>query len=378
MQNSWRAVGFTVDSHAKKMPQIKDFLNESFVKDFFQQQSHRRALSLSGSKILKCEINPLKIGNSKAAIEFILQLDAGKKKDQSKYHQYNHHPLYKSFIGKWRRDGKGKEIFVHLQKIWHRGFNREGFDIKDGRLKIYEPIAYFPSHNLMLTSKASGIRLKDMFVQKLVEKEEIETHIMQAASWLAKLHSIRPLPGGVYYSMKAEEEKLNEWSEHLRHIYPDFAEKICNMACYILDKERSLDSKCFVLIHGDFHSGNIFVDGNDITVIDLEASCIFDPAKDLGYFIAKLLATKKRYQLALDIRLQERFLEIYTANIRSSSYKKGILERVDIYKARSYIQLLHSRYCRHIHFKDYTRYEKHKLDPIDFRYWIKRAEECLQ
>ena len=124
----------------------------------------------------------------------------------------------------------------------------------------------------MLTSKASGIRLKDMLVQKRVEKKEIETHIMQAASWLAKLHNIRPLPGDIYYSMKAEEENLNEWSEHLRRIYPDFAEKICNMIRYILDKERSLDSKCFVLIHGDFHSGNIFVDGNDITVIDLEAS----------------------------------------------------------------------------------------------------------
>ena len=68
---------------------------------------------------------------------------------------------------------------------------------------------------------------------------------------------------------------------------------------------------------------------------NFEASCVFDPAKDLGYFIAKLLATKKRYQLALDIRLQERFLEIYTAKIRSSSYKKGILERVDIYKVEA-------------------------------------------
>ena len=67
MQNSWRVAGFTVDSHAKKIPQIKDFLNESFVKDFFQQQSHRRALNLSGFKILRCEINPLKIGNSKAS-----------------------------------------------------------------------------------------------------------------------------------------------------------------------------------------------------------------------------------------------------------------------------------------------------------------------
>ena len=79
-----------------------------------------------------------------------------------------------------------------------------------------------------------------MLVQKRVEKKEIETHIMQAASWLAKLHNIRPLPGGIYYSMKAEEEKLNEWSEHLWRIYPDFAEKICNMYVISLTKRDLL------------------------------------------------------------------------------------------------------------------------------------------
>ena len=67
-------------SRKKKIPQIKDFLNELFVKDFFQQQNHRRALSLSGFKILRCEINPLKIGNSKGAIEFILQARRWQKK----------------------------------------------------------------------------------------------------------------------------------------------------------------------------------------------------------------------------------------------------------------------------------------------------------
>ena len=72
-------------------------------------------------------------------------------------------------------------------------------------------------------------------------------------------------------------------------IYPDFAEKICNMVSYVLDKERSLNSKCFVLIHGDFHSGNIFVDGNDMTVDYevLKPSCVFGSSQRFGVFYCK-------------------------------------------------------------------------------------------
>jgi len=340
------------------------FLNEAFVSNFFEVHVLPR-LNLSEFRILKCEINRLKSRRRKPAIEFRLWLNNKNNNDNHKQQQTSI-----NLVGKWRNDELLKETFDLLQELWSKGFQSGD----DDYLKISKPIAYFPDYNLMLASKANGIELGKMLMEG--DASVLENYIIQAASWLAKLHNI-DVRSGRAFSLETEEAKLRHWSEHLCFLYPDFAEKISNLFSLILDKERSLDSKCFVLIHGDFHSGNIFVDGNDITVIDLEASCIFDPAKDLGYFIAKLLATKKRYQLALDIRLQERFLEIYTANIRSSSYKKGILERVDIYKARSYIQLLHSRYCRHIHFKDYTRYEKHKLDPIDFRYWIKRAEECL-
>jgi hypothetical protein len=44
------------------------------------------------------------------------------------------------------------------------------------------------------------------------------------------------------------------------------------------------------------------------------------------------------------------------------------LKRICIYKARSYIQ--------HLHFRYWTLNKK--LDEIDFGYWVKKAEECLQ
>ena len=193
----------------------------------------------------------------------------------------------------------------------------------------------------------------------------LENYIMQAASWLAKLHSI-DVKSGRAFSIETEEAKLRHWSEHLCFLYPDFAEKISNLFSLILDKERSLDSKCFVLIHGDYNPNNIFVDGNDITVIDFEQSCIFDPALDLGYFIAKLLSAKRKYNLPLDVEnLEKRFFDKYTAKISVEP-----LKRVGLYKARSFLQ--------HLHFRYWTGRSHHTPDQLDCQYWINKTEECLQ
>jgi hypothetical protein len=353
-------------------PNLLDyFLNESFVKDFFEV--HMSKLNLSDFRILNSKINPLKIGRSKSAIELKLHLQSKSKNNQQQQ-------ICKSIVGKWRSDGQGKEIFDLLQEVWHKGFDdRRGKDDDDydDHLKIYEPIAYFPDYNLMLTSKAGGTQLKNMIMEEGKDHfDMLEFYVTRAAMWLAKLHSISNLTHVKIYSMQQEEKKLNEWSQHLS-IHPDFGDQLHTMLSCILKIERSINSKCFVLIHNGFHPGNIFVDGPDLTVIDFDHSCIFDPAVDLGYFIAKLLHINREYNLSLNIEaLQKRFLDTYAAarvSTITTPTRKETLERVDLYKARTYLRHLHSKYCQQIRF----RYN-HKPDPIDFEYWVNKAEECLK
>jgi hypothetical protein len=353
-------------------PNLLDyFLNESFVKDFFEV--HMSKLNLSDFRILNCEINPLKIGRSKSAIELKLELQSKSKNNQRQQ-------ICKCIVGKWRSDGQGKEIFDLLQEVWHKGFDdRRGKDDDDydDHLKIYEPIAYFPDYNLMLTSKAGGTQLENMLMEEGKDHfDMLEFYVTRAAMWLAKLHSISNLTHVKIYSMQQEEKKLNEWSQHLS-IHPDFGDQLHTMLSCILKIERSINSKCFVLIHNGFHPGNIFVDGPDLTVIDFDHSCIFDPAVDLGYFIAKLLHINREYNLSLNVEaLQKRFLDTYAAarvSTITTPTRKETLERVDLYKARTYLRHLHSKYCQQIRF----RYN-HKPDPIDFEYWVNKAEECLK
>ena len=358
------------DKDLVKIDSLDDFLlNESFVRNFFE--AHISKMNLSNFRILKCETHLLKSKRRKPAIEFKLHL-------QSKTNNQQQQQLSKSIIGKRRSDGYGEQVFNLLQELWNKGFDgrkRGGHD-HDDHLKICEPIAYFPDYNLMLTSKASGLELgKIMMTKEAIgvasggdNKSPLETYVKQAATWLAKLHSIH-LNSGRIFSLKEEEKKFNEWGQHLSSFYPYFAKKIKDifLPC-ILKAEKSIDTKLFVPIHGDFNPNNIFVDGTSITVIDFEQSCIFDPAFDLGYFIAKLISAKRRYNLfSMDTdALQKCFLDKYAAE-RSTGQS---LERVDLYKARSYLQ--------HLHFRYWTGRRKHKPESVDCEYWLNKAEECLK
>src|SRR5690348_15530969 len=98
-------------SSVKPSTQIDYFLNESFVKDCFQQQNLLSKLNLSDFKILGCEINPLKIRKNKSVIEFKLQFASKKRKKQQQEQQQQQQqeqqqqPLSKIIVGKWRPDG---------------------------------------------------------------------------------------------------------------------------------------------------------------------------------------------------------------------------------------------------------------------------------
>src|SRR5919197_2958775 len=148
------------DAYSVNTKQIDYFLDELFVRNFFELNLSN--LNLSDFRILNCQTNLLKRRKSKAAIEFKLHL--GYKRNDNNRH--NHHrsnsSISKSIVGKWRSDGRGKEVFDLLQEIWTKGFART-----DGNnyLKIYEPIAYFPDYSLMVTSKAKGVRLKELLIK---------------------------------------------------------------------------------------------------------------------------------------------------------------------------------------------------------------------
>jgi thiamine kinase-like enzyme len=351
------------ESNLSKIYPLGYFFDESFARYFVKLNILPR-LGLSSYTISDCKINQLKSRRRKPVIEFKLQLLNSENNNQQQ--------ISISLIGKYRNDGLLRVVFDLLQELWvNSSFGYENSQY----LTICRPLAYFSDHKLMVTSKAPGTELGKIILQLAQEDGHtnekailIETYVLEAARWLAKLHNIDGVRYAPPFSFEKEEIKLREWSGHLGLLYPNFAERISNLFSNILDKERDLDGKGSVLIHGDFNPNNIFVENmtSKMTVIDFEQSCIFNPAKDLGYLIAKLQSSKMKYNLPLDTeRLEQRFLNTYYASTSTESIGK-----VGLFKARSYLQ--------HLHFRYWTCRRNHPPDSIDCKYWMERAEDLLK
>ena len=343
---------------------IERLLDKNFVNNLFESNIDKIIRSAQ-FKVTSCDAIPIKKGHiRKSVIGFKLQLQDTLNKERVKTI---------TFIGKYRADGRGRDTFKLMQDLWKKGF--------DGRLdglKISEPLIYLDDLNLSLTSKVDGVELGNLVDHTSLEY--FSCYIRQAARWLAKIHRTK-LNSAVVYPFKQEEQEANYWIQCLSHLHPDFKEKISHTVSRILESERSLGSEHYVLIHGDFHPMNIFVNGSvSMSAIDLEQSCIFDPARDLGYFMAHFFLRRKRNNFYFDSndnsnRLSEhiiaklvrkRFLDEYISVTKISD--ELLLKRVPAYEARGYIQHLHFLYC----------VLKNKFDASYFQYWFSRANECLK
>jgi thiamine kinase-like enzyme len=357
-------MSYCAESNSKE--QIDDLLEEGFMIQLMKS----RVIPCLNLKfeISKCTINPLKISKKGGIATIEYQLELRPPLGQSKGEL-----ISKTLIGKWRRDGRLKQVFDNLMILWSQGAWKEGsrgID-KRSRLRICQPIAYFSDYNFMLTSSANGVQLENFLKDGDNNPNVLETAVIQSAKWLANLHSMAAAHSQNIFSLKDEEEKLSKWCEHLSTLYPAFAARIQKVLYCILDEQKKLEPKDFVFIHGDFHPLNILVDGSHLTVVDFEYSCVFDPAKDLGYFLSYLVMRKKKYGLSLDIEeLQQVFLRKYVEEMSSTTEVPTIaasLQRIDLYKARSYLQ--------HLHFRYWTL--KRSLDGSYLRHWVTEAEKCM-
>lgn len=342
-------------SKGEKGDLTEDLFDQNFVKTLFSGKV--ACFDSKKFQILDCTTIPVRLNSGnrgKFVVEFVLRLLDLENRDL----------LSKSIIGKCRLDGRNELAFSILRRLWENGFaiGREE-EIVDG-LNVCEPITFIPEWNLALTSKASGFELQKILLGKgASDGSLIEPSIALSARWLAKLHSCNKMDDVPERSREEEAGKLGEWCWHLSWLYPQFAERLSNTIRLVEEREDAVDPRSSVLIHGDFHQENIFVDGRKLTVIDFEQACISDPARDVGYFLAQLFKKNLKYNLSLNMSsLRDLFFKEYTKVM-----PEEILQRELVYEARTFLQ--------HLNFYYWTMH--HEPNFSDFEYWLGRAEECL-
>ncbi len=261
----------------------------------------------------------------------------------------------KTIVGELRPDNHGQRIFNLLSELRQNGFDSES------DLKVCEPLAYFPEWNLLLRSRVDGRELSTILAS---DNMLLHAYLTRVAEWLVKLHSTS-VDGVEKFTIRDEEKIAHDRLQRLSHAYRSYAEDLRHLTSRVLSEKRSVDPDKFTLIHGDLHPKNILVDNPSLTVIDFDHACIFDPAKDVGYFLAELFIQltirRKTYELGLDPRkLRDFFVKAYSPKL-SGAFRR----RIAAYEVSSYLE--HANYCLLMG----------KFDLLDFEHWLHEAEECI-
>ncbi|HUF68842.1 MAG TPA: phosphotransferase [Longimicrobiales bacterium] len=179
-------------------------------------------------------------------------------------------PELRHLIAKMHAKKDAARLFAGSWAVWRAA---------RGRVSLAPPVGFSSALNLSLQERVAGERLGGLAGETAFRRRMRET-----ARAIATLHAIEiPLPT----RRKPGEEAgvVLRWSAVLAAIRPDLAHRIEALRDQLVGAlETRVELKGPV--HGDFHHTNVLVDGDRITIIDLDEMALGDPALDVGRFMA--------------------------------------------------------------------------------------------
>ncbi len=221
-----------------------------------------------------------------------------------------------------------KNVFKALKYLWDNSFSK-------GYLSIPRPLFY---SNYFKGTFYRGVKGGNLY-QYIREKKykEIESIVIKAAGWFAKLHS---LPTENAINFNKENSRIETVIPGIAHIlndirreYPKYLDAYTNIYSIINNKEKeflaSTDRRWFV--HGDAHPENIIkMSPKKIGVIDFTDLCLSDFTRDIGAFLQQLefMCNRKIKNKRYIKKINKIFLKNYfnNAKIKLDSSIQGRIE----------------------------------------------------
>ncbi len=159
----------------------------------------------------------------------------------------------------------------------------------------------------------------------------------RAAGWLATLQAL-PVPATV---SEAHLPSVRRYARELVDAYPSEAAGIRQLSLRLLEGLGSVPQPS-VPSHGDLHPKNVLIDGEVVTVVDLDTFAAREPAFDVGYAVGELI-------IMATFRLGEPEAGLEAAAAFWSGYLQSggtaAPERVALHAARTFFQNLHYELC---------------------------------
>jgi len=219
--------------------------------------------------------------------------------------------------------GKGAEVFETLQKLRSHGFDA-------GRFRVCRPLAYDPVWRILILERARGESLRSRL---LINQDASATE--GAAQWLLSLHSCG-LTDGRRYDFSRHLYTLGLQGQHLAEIFPEAGRRYRDLLPIIEKRGRLLSGWAPAPTHRDFTPEHLFLNGDQLTGLDFDEFCQYDPLFDVGHFGAHLRLIALSHADRADglEGVADRFRAAYRLGARDYS-----APRVRSYQAMAYLKL---------------------------------------
>jgi aminoglycoside phosphotransferase (APT) family kinase protein len=188
--------------------------------------------------------------------------------------------------GKVYTDGLGQTYHRLLRRLWEDGFGA------GSARRVPEPLGYCAEEDLLLMRAARGRPLAARLLQEPIE--QVLPDVRAAAHWLARLH-LSSL-AGLTCDPACNRIKVFELADGLAKAAAGHPADLAALLDH-LQRLRALapaEPLALVPTHGRFTPANVFVDGSDITVIDVDRLSLSDPAKDVAMFVFRCGALRSK------------------------------------------------------------------------------------
>ena len=169
-----------------------------------------------------------------------------------------------------------------------------------------------------------------MPIKALLKQAPNPAHFQLLARTLAKLHRC-PMTPGEPFTVREHLTRCHPRYEFLALACPDLAPAIDELVRRAREIEAGFGGLALTPLHGDFHMGQVHLEGERAWLIDFDALSYGDPASDLGNILVFLKGKIKRDPAMKGII--EAFLEEYFAHM-----DRAIAQRIPLYEGLTHLR----------------------------------------
>ena len=143
---------------------------------------------------------------------------------------------------------------------------------------VAQPLAYHADTRTVWQAQAPGKPLAQALFDELPDR---------LARAIAAMHGAPMRPDTLHDSAHWLRETRRRQAKIARAL-PELAVRAARLADAIEQAAATLPAPVLTLIHGDFHPGQVWVDGKRIVLFDFDEFAVGDPMEDLAAFVTRL------------------------------------------------------------------------------------------